>query len=186
MDRVEELLRKRKWCDTCLRANIAEPGAVQQKGQLKIARLRSNVVRGNKEPELYNAIKAIAPEWWDDETRITVNQDVTCKRHRDGNAGYSWMLWLGDYTSGGQLHFDDGSVIDGKREWHKFNGRQHHWNSPHDGGVKYSVILYRSNGPTKSELVRKRKHKSDSVAAEKEHRHASRQVIKEDAPESEG
>ena len=61
------------------------------------------------------------------------------------------------YTSGGQLHFDDGSVIDGKREWHKFNGRQHHWNSPHDGGVKYSVILYRSNGPTKSELVRKRR-----------------------------
>ena len=157
MDRVEELLRARKWCNTCLRANIAAPDTIQQRGMLKVAHLRSNVVKRDKEPALYEAIKDIAPEWWDDETRVTVNQDVTCKRHRDGNTGHSWMLWLGDYTSGGQLHFDDGTVIDGKRKWHKFNGRQHHWNSPHEGGVKYSVILYRSSLPTKSELVHKRR-----------------------------
>jgi hypothetical protein len=49
--------------------------------------------------------------------------------------------------------------------WHKFDGRQHHWNSPHEGGVKYSVILYRSNLPTKSELVHKRK-KRDALDTE--------------------
>ena len=163
MDRVEELLRKRKWCETCLRANIADPDAVQQRGQLKVVRLRSNVVKSNKEPELYDAIRAIAPEWWGDETRITVNQDVCCKRHRDGNTGHSWMLWLGDYTSGGQLHFDDGRVIDGKREWHKFNGRTHHWNTPHLGGTKYSIILYRRSLPTKSSLVHKRKKQNSEV-----------------------
>ena len=157
MDRVEELLRKRKWCNTCLRANIAEADAIKQCGQLKVASLRSNVVRADKEPELYEAIKSIAPEWWGDETRITVNQDVTCKRHRDGNTGHSWMLWLGDYTSGGQLHFDDGTTIDEKRVWHKFNGRTHHWNTPHDGGTKFSVIRYRSSLPTKSALVYERK-----------------------------
>ena len=157
MDRVEELLRKRKWCNTCLRANIAESDAIKQRGQLKVAYLRSNVVKADKEPALYEAIRDIAPEWWDDETRITVNQDVCCKRHHDGNTGHSWMLWLGDYTSGGQLHLDDGSVIDGKRKWHKFNGRNHHWNTPHEGGTKYSIILYRSSLPTKSSLVHNRK-----------------------------
>ena len=91
MDRVEELLRARKWCNTCLRANIAAPDTIQQRGMLKVAHLRSNVVKRDKEPALYEAIKDIAPEWWDDETRVTVNQDVTCKRHLDGNTGHSWM-----------------------------------------------------------------------------------------------
>ena len=59
-----------------------------------MAHVRSNVVRKEKEPVLCEAIKEIAPEWWGDETRVTVNQDVVCQRHRDGNTGHSWMLWL--------------------------------------------------------------------------------------------
>ena len=54
-----------------------------------------------KEPELYDAIKEVAPEWWGDETRIILNEDLVAKRHKDGNKGHSWLLWLGDYTSGG-------------------------------------------------------------------------------------
>ena len=158
MDTVESLLRARKWQDTCLRPNIAAPGDILIRGRVKVARVRSNVVRRDREPALYEAIKDIAPEWWGDETRVTVNQDVVCQRHRDGNTGHSWMLWLGDYTQGGQLHFDDGTVIDGKRLWHRFDGQQHHWNTPHEGGVKYSVILYRSSRPSKSEtMLRSRK-----------------------------
>ena len=114
MELVEQLLRKRRWQNTCLRPNIAAPGDIEVKGKIKVARVRSNVVRQDKEPVLYKAIKEIAPEWWGEETKITVNQDVVCQRHKDGNSGHSWMLWLGDYTSGGQLHFDDGAVIDGK------------------------------------------------------------------------
>ena len=155
MELVQQLLRKRRWQNTCLRPNIAAPGDIEVKGKIKVARVRSNVVRQDKEPVLYKAIKEIAPEWWGEETNITVNQDVVCQRHKDGNSGHSWMLWLGDYTSGGQLHFDDGAVIDGKKCWHRFEGQNHHWNTPHEGGTKYSVILYRSNRPSKSTLIQK-------------------------------
>lgn len=159
MELVEQLLRKRRWQNTCLRPNIAAPGDIEVKGKIKVARVRSNVVRQDKEPVLYKAIKEIAPEWWGEETKITVNQDVVCQRHKDGNSGHSWMLWLGDYTSGGQLHFDDGAVIDGKKCWHRFEGQNHHWNTPHEGGTKYSVILYRSNRPSKSTLIQKNRVK---------------------------
>ena len=157
METVERLLRARKWRDTCLRPNIATPDDIQVRGMVKVAHVRSNVVRKEKEPVLYEAIKEIAPEWWGDETRVTVNQDVVCQRHRDGNTGHSWMLWLGDYTDGGQLNFDDGTVIDGKCVWHRFDGQQHHWNTPQEGGVKFSVILYRSNPPSKSYILRRKK-----------------------------
>ena len=94
METVGRLLRARKWRDTCLRPNIATPDDIQVRGTVKVAHVRSNVVRKEKEPVLYEAIKEIAPEWWGDETRVTVNQDVVCQRHRDGNTGHSWMLWL--------------------------------------------------------------------------------------------
>ena len=71
-----------------------------------------------------------------------MNKDLMCKRHRDhANKEHSWILWLGDYT-GGDLHFDDGAKVEGKREWHKINGHIHHWNDPREG-TKYSIMLYR-------------------------------------------
>ena len=110
----------------------------------------------NDNPLLYEAIRAIAPEWWD-ETRITLNKDVVAKRHRDGNKGHSWMIWLGDYEGGGELHFDDGRVISGKEMRHKFEGQVPRWKVPHYGGTKYSVIMFRSTGPSKaSRLTAKR------------------------------
>ena len=40
---------------------------------------------------------------------------------------------------------------------HKFEGQVAHWNVPHYGGAKYSVILFRSSGPSKaSRLTAKR------------------------------
>ena len=146
MDRVEELLGKRRWNKHCLRANIAkEEDNIRygKEGIIKVAKVASNVLNHRaKEPELYDAIQAIAPEWWDDETQITLNKDVTCQRHRDhANKEHSWILWLGDFT-GGALLFDDGTRVEGKGVWHKINGHIHHWNEPHEG-TKYGMVLYR-------------------------------------------
>ena len=70
MEPVAELLLKRKWANKCLRTNITDnvTGA-----KVKVAHVASNVLNREKEPELYEAIRAIAPEWWED-TRITLKQ----------------------------------------------------------------------------------------------------------------
>ena len=150
MDVLEDLMSKRKWKKQCLRANVAQPEDIVTYGTVKVAKIYSNVLnKREKEPELYDAIKDIAPEWWGEDTQITLNKDVMCKRHRDhGNKEHSWILWLGDYT-GGDLHLDDGAKVEGKREWHKINGHIHHWNDPHEG-TKYSVVLYRGTRKPKS------------------------------------
>ena len=112
-------------------------------GRPKVAKIYSNVLnQRDKEPELYDAIKESAPEWWGDDTQITLNKDLVCKRHKDhGNKEHSWILWLGDFT-GGALNFDHGTNVEGKREWHKINGHIYHWNDPHEG-TKYAIVLYR-------------------------------------------
>jgi hypothetical protein len=99
--------------------------------------------------------KRIAPEWWGDDTKITVNRNVTCKRHRDGNDGLSWISWLGDFT-GGAVVFDDGTRIEEKHTWHQINGRVHHWNEDHEG-TKYSIILYSSSKKSTGSLMSERR-----------------------------
>jgi hypothetical protein len=166
MEEVTQLLKARRWANTCLRTNIATPDDIEVRGKVKVARIKSNVLKREREPRLYDAIKGIAPEWWGDETRITLNKDVVCQKHKDGNEGHSWMLWLGDYTQGGELHFENGAVIKEKGVWHKFMGQVPHWNTPHEGGSKYSVILYRSTKQPKYEaLLGYKKRKHDAAAA---------------------
>ena len=95
--------------------------------------------------------------------RITVYKDVVAQRHRDGNAGHSWILWLGDFT-GGELNFDDGARIDKKGVWHKIDGRVHHWNDPHVG-TKYSIILYRSDREPTSRILHAKKKTTPQLIA---------------------
>ncbi len=91
-----------------------------------------------------------------EETRICINRNAQCKRHKDANKGHSYILWLGDFT-GGALLFDDGTRIEEKYQWHKINGQIHHWNEPHEG-TKYSIIIYKGNGRTKKvDLINKLK-----------------------------
>ena len=143
MDLVEELLSKRKWRNDCLRANVAQPDDVRVYGKVKIALIKSNLLRKReKEQLLYDAIKEIAPEWWGDETQIILNKDLTCKKHKDGNKEHSWIIFLGDFT-GGALCFDDGTRIEEQYKWHKVDGHQYHWNDPREG-EKFSIVLYRS------------------------------------------
>lgn len=152
MERLEELMSKRKWVKHCLRVNVAQPEDLVMTGKIQVAKIYSNLLRTrDKEPELYDAIKDLAPEWWDDETLITLNKDLTCKKHKDGNKEHSWILWLGDFT-GGALNFDDGSRIEQKGKWHKINGQIPHWNDPHEG-TKYSIVLYRSTKKPKSKTL---------------------------------
>ena len=108
-----------------------------------------------KEPELFDAIQAIAPEWWGEDTRIVLNKDLVAKRHKDGNKGHSWCLWLGDFQTGGGLNFDDGSKIEGKYQWFKIDGQMHHWNDPHEGGTTYSIVLFRSDKKPKGNVIHK-------------------------------
>ena len=82
-------MSKRKWVKRCLRRNCAAPEDCVMTGKIKVAKIYSNLLWQQKEPELYDAIKEIAPEWWDDETRIILNKDLVAKRHKDGNKGHS-------------------------------------------------------------------------------------------------
>ena len=80
MDVLEELMSKRKWKKQCLRANVAQPEDIVTYGTVKVAKIYSNVLnKREKEPELYDAIKDIAPEWWGEDTQITLNKDLVCK-----------------------------------------------------------------------------------------------------------
>ena len=173
LDTLEELMSKRKWVKSCLRSNVAQPEDIKLSGTVKVAKIYSNVLNNReKEPELYDAIKNVAPEWWDDETRITLNKDLVCKRHRDhANKEHSWIMWLGHFC-GGDLHFDDGKRIRGQREWHKINGHIPHWNDPHQR-TKYSIVLYRGT----------RKPKTNGLLKAKQAKKAQREAEKESLPD---
>ena len=149
-------MSKRKWQKHCLRVNVAQPEDLRMTGSVKVAKIYSNVLNNReKEPELYDAIKDVAPGWWGDDIQITLNKDLVCKRHRDhANKEHSWILWLGDFT-GGALNFDDGTKIEGKGVWHKINGHIHHWNDPHEG-TKYSIVLYRGTRKQQKQNARRR------------------------------
>ena len=85
MDTLEDLMVKRKWVKHCRRTNCAAPEDIQLTGKVKVAKIYSNLLyKREKEPELYDAIKAVAPEWWDDETRMILNKDLVAQRHKDG------------------------------------------------------------------------------------------------------
>ena len=57
MERVEELMAKRKWVKRCLRTNCAAPEDCVMTGKIKVAKIYSNLLwQREKEPELYDAI----------------------------------------------------------------------------------------------------------------------------------
>jgi hypothetical protein len=117
---------------------------------MKVAICESNLLQ-LKDTELRDAIKSIAPQWWGDDTRITLNINVCCQRHTDSNKAHSWIIWFGNFI-GGALVFDDGVRIDEKYTWHRINGQTHHWNEPHVG-TKYSIILYQRVGESKGAKI---------------------------------
>ena len=82
MEKLLELMSKRKWVKHCLRLDVAQPEDINMSGSIKAAKIYSNVLKKReKEPELYDAIKEVAPEWWGDETQITVTRNMACEPH---------------------------------------------------------------------------------------------------------
>ena len=147
MDIVEDMLINRKWAKDCLRANIAPEDKIIQRGSVKIALVESNLLNQKKEPALTEAIQAIAPECFGDETQIILNRNVQCKTHVDKNNGYSYVCFFGDFE-GGALCFEDGTRFTDKYVWHKINGQIPHWNEEHPGN-EYSIVLDRSGAKRK-------------------------------------
>ncbi len=77
MDTLEELMSKRKWVQSCLRAKVAQPEGVVMCGTVKVAKIYSNILNNReKETELYDNIKNVAPEWWDDKLCYVVLQNL--------------------------------------------------------------------------------------------------------------
>ena len=73
MEHLEELMSKRKWIKHSLRTDVAQPDETQQCGKVRVAKIYSNLVRTReKEPDIYGAINESAPEWWGEETLITL------------------------------------------------------------------------------------------------------------------
>ena len=80
---------------------------------------------------------------------VCINKDVVCAPHRDRkNCGESWICFFGDYTSGGCLVLEDGRRFPGEEKgvWHgPFWGKSlTHWNIPHEGGTKWSVVAFKT------------------------------------------
>ncbi len=95
--------------------------------KVKVDKICSNVLNSRgKEPELYDVINGVAPEWWGDDTQNILNKDFVCKRNRDhANKELYWILWPGDFT-GEALNFDDGAQVKGTGVRRKINGHIHH------------------------------------------------------------
>lgn len=159
MERVESLMATRKWRNMCLRTNIVPKDKIQQWGKVKLALCESNEPKKKNlhDRKLVKAIAEIAPEWWGENTRVCLNRNVKCEKHRDGNKGHSYILFLGDFQ-GGALLFENGTKIEEKNTLHKINGQIPHWNEEHKG-TKYSIIIYQSESNRKKHCASTKKEK---------------------------
>ena len=167
MEALRERLDKRHWDKMCLRRNIATPDQWAERGSVRLALVKSNILRRDREKGMWELLESIAPEWYGEETKVILNKDVTCEPHRDSNDGHSWICFLGDFE-GGELCFEDGTTLSEKGVWHRMNGRILHWNLPHTG-TKYSVIVFRRSGTSCAKLISehvKRKRQISTAAEE--------------------
>ena len=49
----------------------------------------------------------------------------------------------------------------------KIDGQIHHWNDPHEGGTKYSIVLFRSDKKPKSNVMNMNEARLRKMAKEK-------------------
>jgi len=94
---IEACLSKHRWVKYCFRVNIFPESMIKECNKSKLALCESNTLR-IKEKKIRDLIESIAPEWWGDDTKIVINRTVKCERHRGGNDGISWIIWLGDFS----------------------------------------------------------------------------------------
>ena len=139
-------LQAHKWGKTQLRYNIVAPQdrvtKVYKSGH-KMTTIKKGIhSQSLKQGPLFDLILSLAPDRPDGDWRIAMNKNIQCYPHRDrGNVGTSYILFLGDYA-GGDLCFEDGTLVSDRNRWHEIDGSVLHWNTPITGGTKYSVILF--------------------------------------------
>ena len=64
--------------------------------------------------------------------------------------------------------------MEGKHKWFKMDGQDYHWNDPHEGGTKCSIVLFRSDRKPKSIVMKEaRQRKLEREKAEREKEEAS-------------
>ena len=139
-------LRTHKWQKTHLRYNIVPPEnrvtKVYKSGKPMTTIRRGIHSQSLREGGLYELILSNAPERPDGDWRVTINRNIECHPHTDrGNIGKSFICFLGEYE-GGELCFEDGTVLAERYRWHEIDGSIMHWNNPITSGTKYSVILF--------------------------------------------
>lgn len=80
-------------------------------------------------------------------TTVQVNKNYTTLPHKDianDEDSPSYLISLGVYD-GGLLCFEDGTKVDANGRMISFYGSKLvHWNEPHSGGNKYSLVFYRN------------------------------------------
>ena len=82
---------------------------------------------------------------------VQVNKNFPGQAHRDRNdTDHQWACSLGDFT-GGTLCWTEQSCeeswefcADTRRAWTMLDGRHLHWVTPHDGGDRYSLVLFQN------------------------------------------
>lgn len=106
-------------------------------------------VANENHPELYEEIKRIAELYDIPFSTIQVNKNYQTNPHYD-TANWqdkpSYLFSLGEYE-GGILNIEDESgrihQLDANCRLVQFNGSKYrHWNEPHNGGNKYSLVFY--------------------------------------------
>lgn len=146
-----EALQAHRWTQS-KRANIVEPEFrtriyKNNWSERKVLKpLLSNLLTKGA---LFDLVVSLLPPWYpqtEGVLGVTINKNVQCYPHRDGNnLGESVILFLGDFE-GGWLHLEDGRVFKEKLVWHAYNGAElTHWNAEFTG-TRYSVVVHRREG----------------------------------------
>eukprot|EP00930_Biecheleria_cincta_P005104 TRINITY_DN106023_c0_g1_i1.p1 TRINITY_DN106023_c0_g1~~TRINITY_DN106023_c0_g1_i1.p1 ORF type:complete len:390 (+),score=42.50 TRINITY_DN106023_c0_g1_i1:64-1233(+) len=168
------------------RANVRHPG-VDSVDSLTLGLVTSRSSHGIPMPStktrLYPKLTSMLLRFWRQHLRrntmetnlvctsITLNKNYAAREHVDANNfGPSWLIAVGDWTSGGKLFVEDpqgsvdhqvesdiqgtgcwrysagqlvrGSVLDVHNRWTRFDGRRLHFVSKVAGGDRYSIIFF--------------------------------------------
>ena len=124
-------------------------------------------------PELYelfqSLIRKVHPEH--SYTNITVNKNLSCKRHTDGgNTGLSYIISFGHFTGGRLLIEDVGGSkarpVDIYRNFFAFEGSKQPHETEEFHGERYSAVFYTSSMQPTETTPRQRVSNNEEVDSE--------------------
>ena len=101
--------------------------------------------------QLWELLQKEAADLGYEMSSVQVNKNFPGQAHRDRNdTNFQWACSLGDFT-GGTLCWTEQSCeeswefcADTRKAWTMLDGRHLHWVTPHDGGDRYSLVLFQN------------------------------------------